>query len=72
MKTQWELFCGPSGLAISYEEAVKDVRRELDSLVLKTAPEGRSEEFKQGWNAALVALSKKIRIEKGRRPGATK
>lgn len=70
MRTQWELFCGPSGLAIAYEEGVKDVRREMDALVLKKRPEGRSEDFKAGWNAAIVALSKAIRIEKGKRPGA--
>lgn len=67
MKTLWELFRGPSGLAIAYETAIKDVRAEMDKLILKKPPSGKTEDFKVGWNSALIALSKAIRLPQGER-----
>ena len=67
MRTQWDLFCKPNNLATAYEEGIADVRKEMNALILKKPPEGRNEDFKAGWNAAIIELSKRIRIEKGKR-----
>ena len=62
MWSKRKIFLGPSSLGISYEEGVKDVRREMEALILKKPPAGRSEEWKNGWNGAIIALSKAIRF----------
>lgn len=67
MRTHWDLFCMPGNVGSAYCTAVEDVRQEMEKLVLKHTPKDRTDDWKAGWNAALVALSKKIRIEKGKR-----
>ena len=64
MRTHFDLFCVPCDIAGGYLEGVKDVRREMEKLVNKKA----KNDYERGWNACIIALSKNIKIEKGKFP----
>lgn len=61
MRNRWDLFKIPCDCAGSYEAGVNDVRKEMETLILKKGE--NTEEFRRGWNGCLIALSKKIKIE---------
>ena len=68
MRTKVELFLGPNGLAIAYEQAVKDVYSELNKLVIKKGSKEHSIDYNRGWNDCIRAVSKNIKIQNGKWP----
>ncbi len=62
MRTHKDLFCVPCDIAGGYLDGVKDVRGEMEKLVIKEA----KNDYEKGWNACIIALSKNIKIKKGK------
>jgi len=61
MRNRWDLFMIPCNCASSYEAGVDDVKKEMETLIIKKGD--GNDEFRKGWNGCLIALSKKIKIE---------
>lgn len=64
MLTHKYLFFKPSNLADSYLLGVKHVQAELDNLRMKKLDKTKTDDYKSGWNDCIIALSKRIKVEK--------
>lgn len=72
LRTKVELFLGPTGLAIAYEQAVKDVYAELNKLIIKKGDKQHNIDYNRGWNDCIRAVSKNIKIQNGKWPHVKK